>query len=776
MDVEVIVVAVDASKEITDYALEWAVQNLIKPRDSLFLLAVHPSPSLPPPSPFRINQLRNSQFLSKLFMRCRGDKEKSSSGIRKAGHGAKPCSEEKVKGVCEIMMKQLLSAYKVTQVKREVLVNMYSQPGSVASTAEDVGATWVVFDRRLRKEADICLKQLACNVVLVDHTIPRILKAVSPQIKNKQSPRNESDNPYSAARSSFETGIESSFGVSTNTKDQLPRHGASVNDTSTRKPYIYLNSQYFNKDIEKVPPYLDFQPPRRSSSVPPEGKRRSFSGPVKVKNGTVQSPDHKALKPPLFPPRRSAESTELLPRQSSPSKLKELINRKDPSIFHESKSPALPSSSFERGLSIRRAVSLSIKKPPMPPPLCSVCKHNMPHFSNAPKRFTYDEIDRATRGFALDNFLAEGGFGPVYKGILPDGQAVAVKQHKHVSAQGASEFCSEVEVLSCAQHKNLVRLVGYCVETEWLLVYEFACNGSLDKHLYGKEGNEVMAWHNRMKVAKGAARGLRYLHEDCRVGCIVHRDFRPNNILLTHDYEPMVGDFGLARWQANGESAEETRVVGAFGYLAPEYTQTGLVTEKADVYAYGIVLLELLSGFRGIEFAKISGQQFVSDWGLPLLKRGMIDELIDPRLSNDYNEREVELMMRSAELCLSSLPEERPRMSQVLKILEGDLPNTTSSRSSQHAYIYPGDKGSLATMPLMQDKRPATHKHHGNGVAAKNKPAINSASVEALVNPDAYNSEMLASEEFQAYLHGSLAKFMQSMNSQGSPHATQKAA
>lgn len=141
---------------------------------------------------------------------------------------------------------------------------------------------------------------------------------------------------------------------------------------------------------------------------------------------------------------------------------------------------------IDRTSSIRRDMSLSLKHPPTPPHLCSVCKHSVPVFGRSPRRFSHEEIEKATDGFSTTNFLEEGGYGKVYRGVLSDGQVVAVKKRKMVSAQGAAEFCSEVEVLKCAQHKNLVMLIGYCIEEEWLLVYEFACNGSLDKHLYGK--------------------------------------------------------------------------------------------------------------------------------------------------------------------------------------------------------------------------------------------------------------------------------------------------
>ncbi|XP_020249365.1 inactive protein kinase SELMODRAFT_444075-like [Asparagus officinalis] len=196
-------------------------------------------------------------------------------------------------------------------------------------------------------------------------------------------------------------------------------------------------------------------------------------------------------------------------------------------------------------------------------------------------------MERATNGFSEDSFLSEGGFGPVHKGVLEDGQVIAVKKHKKASAQGASEFCSEVEVLSCAQHKNLVMLVGYCVEgQEWLLVYEFACNGSLDEHLHCKVPQNLLTSPISILFKLHICEGL---IED----------------------KPPVGDLGLARWQTDGQTAEETCIVGAIGcnlhlcrYLAPEYSQTGRITEKADVYAFGLLLIELIRGLKIIDLMR----------------------------------------------------------------------------------------------------------------------------------------------------------------------------
>ncbi|XP_078431967.1 inactive protein kinase SELMODRAFT_444075-like [Wolffia australiana] len=321
---------------------------------------------------------------------------------------------------------------------------------------------------------------------------------------------------------------------------------------------------------------------------------------------------------------------------------------------------------------IREAISLTRSAAQVPPPLCSRCQHKAPVFGKPPRWFCFSDLEAATNGFSEANFLAEGGFGSVHRGVLPDGRVVAVKQHRLASSQGDNEFCSEVEVLSCAQHRNVVTLIGFCVEDRRrLLVYEFICNGSLDSHLYGRK-EKTLAWWARQKIAVGAARGLRYLHEECRVGCIVHRDMRPNNILITHDFEPLVGDFGLARWQPDGDRAVETRVIGTFGYLAPEYAQSGQITEKADVYSFGVVLVELVTGRKAVDINRPKGQQCLTEWARPLLEELVVEELIDPSLGGRYAEEEVCRMLHAAALCIRRDPEARPRMSQVLRILDGD--------------------------------------------------------------------------------------------------------
>ncbi|XP_062084256.1 inactive protein kinase SELMODRAFT_444075-like isoform X2 [Humulus lupulus] len=708
----------------------------------------------------------------------------------------------RVNSVCADMMQQLCSALDLKLVHTEVKVVTDAQLGTVTSRAEELQATWVILDRRLKRESDHCLKQLNCNIVLIDHAIPKILKAVNlPKGKKlvkgnhqietetkmlgllpRKAPEYTSTTTTGSSLTTlseiFDTDV--SLSISSTDRGHFNKHSPSTRKLIPCKQYLDLNSQYFPEKVEaqetvsKPHFHSNFQPFEKASSlITGKSHPKSLANPLYEKNKSydVLSKDKTDMdkvydtntQKSMVPPRRSADLPHLRKTQEGIYSSKQLITTRDSLTEYkrEDCEPLVPSTSqtMNRISSIRKAMSLYTKHPPNPPPLCSICKHNTPIFGKAPRKFSFKEIERATDRFSSKNFLAEGGFGPVHRGVLHDGQVVAVKQHKMLSAQGASEFCSEVEVLSCAQHRNLVMLVGYCTETEWLLVYEFACNGSLDKHLYRSQEKELMSWKNRMKVAIGAARGLRYLHEDCRVGCIVHRDLRPNNILLTHDFEPMVGDFGLARWQVDGQSAEETRVIGALGYVAPEYTQSGLITEKADVYAFGVVLLELLSGFNVTEFSRKTGQQFVSEWGSPLLESMKIDEVIDSRLERNYEKNEVECMMYAASLCISPHPEQRPRMSKVLKILEGDV-------LIDMACNY-GGSPSLCSPQSINSSQATDQRTMQSTLPSSNtlKPVPPSKRSEILSTACCLNQlDSNVNQEYEAYLQNSLAKFVQNLN------------
>ncbi|CAL9240165.1 unnamed protein product [Arabidopsis halleri] len=214
--------------------------------------------------------------------------------------------------------------------------------------------------------------------------------------------------------------------------------------------------------------------------------------------------------------------------------------------------------------------------------------------------FTYEELTDITEGFSTQNILGEGGFGFVYKGKLNDGKLVAVKQLKVGSRQGDREFKAEVEIISRVHHRHLVSLVGYCIsDSERLLIYEYVPNQTLEHHLHGK-GRPVLEWAKRVRIAIGSAKGLAYLHEDCHPK-IIHRDIKSANILLDNEFEVQVADFGLAKLNDTTQTHVSTRVMGTFGYLAPEYAQSGQLTDRSDVFSFGVVLLELITGRKPVD-------------------------------------------------------------------------------------------------------------------------------------------------------------------------------
>ncbi|XP_008810901.1 probable serine/threonine-protein kinase PBL16 [Phoenix dactylifera] len=304
------------------------------------------------------------------------------------------------------------------------------------------------------------------------------------------------------------------------------------------------------------------------------------------------------------------------------------------------------------------------------PILCAVCGLKSILYVKESMRFRFSEIQAATSDFSKENFLGEGGFGHVYKGRLKDGQIIAAKMRKEASTQGYSEFFSEVHILSFARHRNIVMLLGYCCkENHNILVYEYICNKSLEWHLFSQSAH-LLEWHKRHAMAIGIAKGLRFLHEECRGGPIIHRDLRPSNILLTHDFVPMLGDFGLARWKSNNDSFH-TRVLGASGYLAPEYAEHGIVSVRTDVYAFGIVLFQLISGRRVVDEQNGHSQHLLK-WAGPLVESLALHELIDPRVGESYDTYELYHLARAAFLCVRRNPEMRPSMGEVVRLLEAD--------------------------------------------------------------------------------------------------------
>ncbi|MFS7974452.1 putative protein kinase RLK-Pelle-PERK-2 family [Helianthus anomalus] len=635
---EMVIVAVKASREISKTALVWTLTHVAQPGHCITLVVVIPS----------LISGRKLWGLPRFTGDCANRHWRSYLG------------KSDIADSCSQMILQLHNMYDPDKINVKIKTVSGSPYGAVAAEARQIQATWVVLDKKLKHEQKRCMEELQCNIVTMKKSKPKIIR-----LNLTGSPKKE---PEANQLSQNSQKVKNSFMFSTK---KLATPISSPDALTATEPG---NSSVSSSD-QGTSPFF----------IPVTGGSQKYEALSRKENRDLVD---------------SSSDSESERLSSSFSSLRFQPWMVD-ILSSNCQSPSLRSDvdfTQYRG-NVRDAISMSRSTPSVPPPLCSKCQHKAPVFGKPPRWFTYAELEVATGGFSKDNFLAEGGFGSVHRGVLPDGQAIAVKQHKLASSQGDQEFCSEVEVLSCAQHRNVVMLIGFCMEDRRrLLVYEYVCNGSLDSHLYGHD--DPLQWSARQKIALGAARGLRYLHEECRVGCIVHRDMRPNNILLTHDFEPLVGDFGLARWQPDGDIEEETKVIGTFGYLAPEYAQSGQITEKADVYSFGVVLVELITGRKAVDLKRPKGQQCLAEWARPLLEEGLTNDLVDPRLGNRYSAHEIYCMMNAASLCIKRDPNLRPRMSQVLRMLEGDMMKA-ASRVSTPRY----DVGSCSGRVMLDQQR-----------------------------------------------------------------------
>ncbi|GFZ13688.1 protein kinase family protein [Actinidia rufa] len=292
------------------------------------------------------------------------------------------------------------------------------------------------------------------------------------------------------------------------------------------------------------------------------------------------------------------------------------------------------------------------------------------------KNFSLSELQRATTFFSHENLIGKGGYAEVYKGQLRDGQLVAIKRlTRGRPEERIGDFLSELGIMAHVNHPNTAKLIGYGVEGGMYLVLELSPHGSLASLLH----HERLDWGIRYKVALGAAEGLLYLHEGCQRR-IIHRDVKAANILLTEHFEPQICDFGLAKWlpeqwtHPHGVKIRRHTWVrkpntssSNLYYLAPEYLMHGLVDEKTDVYAFGVLLLELITGRRALDYSK----QSLVFWAKPLLKKNNIRELVDPSLGNDFNTIQMNLVVLAAFLCTQQSPVQRPQMRQVVQLLKG---------------------------------------------------------------------------------------------------------
>ncbi|EOX97665.1 hypothetical protein QUC31_015577 [Theobroma cacao] len=333
--------------------------------------------------------------------------------------------------------------------------------------------------------------------------------------------------------------------------------------------------------------------------------------------------------------------------------------------------------------------------------------------SSACQWFSYKDLKASTAQFTSENLIGKGGSNRVYKGILPDGKAVAVKILKS-SKEACKDFANEIEIISSLNHKHIMPLIGVCIKDNDLVsVYDLSSKGSLEEILHGKNKEKhALSWEVRYNVAVGIAEGLNYLHNE-HPRPVIHRDVKSSNILLSDGFEPKLSDFGLAIWGPTDSSfLTQADVVGTFGYLAPEYFMYGKLSDKIDVYAFGVVLLELLSGKRPIGFETPRGQQSLVMWAKPIIENGDVKGILDPNLNGNINETQMKRMVLAATLCITRSARLRPKMSEILELLKGDegvekwaetRHDNTESQDHNDDEVYPNSSAELHLSLAMLD-------------------------------------------------------------------------
>ncbi|XP_057549878.1 probable serine/threonine-protein kinase PBL7 [Amaranthus tricolor] len=304
--------------------------------------------------------------------------------------------------------------------------------------------------------------------------------------------------------------------------------------------------------------------------------------------------------------------------------------------------------------------------------------------------FTYKELETATNNFNERNVIGHGGYGVVYRGVLGDGTVAAIKMVHRDGKQGERAFRIEVDLLSRLHSPHLVELLGYCADqTHRLLIFEFMPNGSLQQHLHSRHTYpQPLDWGTRLRIALDCARALEFLHENVTPS-IIHRDFKCSNILLDHNFRAKVSDFGLAKTGSNKiNGLISTRVLGTTGYLAPEYASTGNLTTKSDVYSYGVVLLQLITGRVPVDTRRPPGEHVLVSWALPrLTHRDKVMEMVDPTLKGQYSQKDIIQIAAIAAVCVQAEPDYRPLMTDVVQSLIPLVKNLSSVPSSSSRFL-----------------------------------------------------------------------------------------
>ncbi|KAL6642786.1 hypothetical protein ACP70R_020967 [Stipagrostis hirtigluma subsp. patula] len=290
------------------------------------------------------------------------------------------------------------------------------------------------------------------------------------------------------------------------------------------------------------------------------------------------------------------------------------------------------------------------------------------------RRFTRREMEEATGGLAAGNVIGEGGYGVVYRGVLRDSTAVAIKNLRNNRGQAERDFKIEVATIGRVRHKNLVSLLGYCSEGACrMLVYQYVENSNLDKWLHHDDSEiSPLTWDIRMRILLGTAKGLAYLHEGLEQK-IVHRDIKSSNILLDRHWNAKVSDFGLAKLLCSEKSYVTTRVMGTFGYVAPEYARTGKLNERSDVYSFGVLIMEVITGRSPVDYTRPSDEVNLVDWLKLMVAERRVEEVLDPRLPEVPPPKALKRAVLAALRCVDPDAGQRPTMAHVVHMLEDDL-------------------------------------------------------------------------------------------------------
>ncbi|XP_010522963.1 PREDICTED: probable serine/threonine-protein kinase At1g01540 isoform X2 [Tarenaya hassleriana] len=327
--------------------------------------------------------------------------------------------------------------------------------------------------------------------------------------------------------------------------------------------------------------------------------------------------------------------------------------------------------------------------------------------------YTLRELEAATNGLCEENVIGEGGYGIVYRGILTDGTKVAVKNLLNNRGQAEKEFRVEVEAIGRVRHKNLVRLLGYCVEGAYrMLVYEYLDNGNLEQWLHGDVGDvSPLTWDIRMNIILGIAKGLAYLHEGLEPK-VVHRDIKSSNILLDRQWNPKVSDFGLAKLLCSERSYVTTRVMGTFGYVAPEYACTGMLNEKSDIYSFGILIMEIITGRNPVDYSRPQGEVNLVEWLKTMVGNRRAEEVVDPKLQEPPSSKALKRVLLVSLRCVDPDANKRPKMGHIIHMLESDDLMFRDERRAVREHMKREEKKQQMTAQTSDSDKDSRHHHH----------------------------------------------------------------